>query len=199
MKDKKKIIGLILLILVLLFSTILLFKVCSIKDSIDNSDKSNIVVDDWIPVAEVDITKVPENLIGYLSIPSLKKDFYINMPIKEGTDLNTLATAIGHFKETPLTLGNVCFAGHNSGSNIRGQYVGFFDKLKNLKNGDLIKYNNSKKEYTYKVVSNTIIPETDLSVLENSDENKITLITCVDNIENSRAYRRCVVATRIEK
>ena len=90
----------------------------------------------WIPVSEVDISNVPEDVIGYLSIPSLNNDYYLNMPIKDGVELNIMATSIGHFKETPYVDGNVCLVAHNSGKNKNGQYVGYFDSIKNLTEGD---------------------------------------------------------------
>lgn len=40
----------------------------------------------------------------------------------------------------------------------------------------------------------TVIEETNWSYLENTVENKITLITCV---ENEPSYRRCIQATEI--
>jgi len=50
-------------------------------------------------------------------------------------------------------------------------------------------YQNMSKEY--KVIKNIIIEDTDLSYLENTEDNMLTLITCVENEPN---YRRCVQA-----
>jgi LPXTG-site transpeptidase (sortase) family protein len=47
----------------------------------------------------------------------------------------------------------------------------------------------------YEIDSIEIIKDTDWSYLEETDENKITLITCVENEPN---YRRCVQATQKE-
>lgn len=49
-------------------------------------------------------------------------------------------------------------------------------------------FNDFKKEYI--VTDNLIIEDTDWTYLENTQENKITLITCVENEQN---YRRCVI------
>lgn len=49
-------------------------------------------------------------------------------------------------------------------------------------------FNDFKKEYI--VTDNLIIEDTDWTYLENTKENKITLITCVENEQN---YRRCVI------
>lgn len=153
--------------------------------------------DNWIQVQKIDITYVTNDLIGYLSIPKFNDNYYINMPIKESTELNILATAIGHFSQTPLDNGNVCLVAHNSGTNKSGKYVGFFDSIKKLEIEDVIIYNNLSKIFRYEVISNNIIKETDISVLDNTDENMLTLITCIGGREN-RAYRQCVVAKRIQ-
>ena len=69
-------------------------------------------------------------------------------------------------------------------------YIGDFERLKELEDGDVIIYNfqDFKKEYI--VTDNLIIEDTDWTYLENTQENKITLITCVENEPN---YRRCVI------
>ena len=47
----------------------------------------------------------------------------------------------------------------------------------------------------YEVIKNKIITDTDWEVLENTEENTLTLITCVENEPN---YRRCVQAVEID-
>lgn len=96
-----------------------------------------------------------------------------------------------HFEATPKTEGNVCLAAHN-----RGYKVNYFENLKNLKGGEEIIYTKGKFAKTYIVERNIKISETDWSYLENSNKNKITLITC---IENEPAYRRCVQAIEKEE
>ena len=67
--------------------------------------------------------------------------------------------------------------------------INYFEKIKDLKLGDEIYYKTQ-----YEVISSTIIDETDWSYLQETEENKITLITCVRNKPNKRL---CVQA--IEK
>ena len=64
--------------------------------------------------------------------------------------------------------------------------------LQNAKNMIIYKYLDYKK--TYKIDSIEIIKNTDWSYLNKTEENKITLITCV---ENEPQYRRCVQGTEI--
>ena len=77
---------------------------------------------------------------------------------------------------------------------IDGYQINYFENLKNVKKGEEIKYKYNDFEKTYIVEKIEIIRNTDWSYLEKSQENKITLITCV---ENESEYRRCVQA--IEK
>ena len=187
-------------ITVVLFFAIICSTIYIIFNHMNESNSSvNIMeeeIRDWIPVSEVEISDVPKWIIGYLSIPVLENDYYINMPIKEGTGINIMATSIGHFENTSYSSGNVCLVAHNSGTNKKGEYVGYFDKIKDLKIGDEIIFDNLSEINTYTVISNKIISEKDTSVLDNTKEDRLTLITCVKGIKN-RSYRRCVVATLV--
>lgn len=104
--------------------------------------------------------------------------------IAEGTSKEVLDKYVGHFEETSKEKGNIGLAAHN-----RGYKVNYFQNLKKLKEGDEIiyKYKNTKKTYIVKTLK--IIKDTDWSYLEETEENTITLITCV---ENEPEYRRCV-------
>lgn len=103
--------------------------------------------------------------------------------ISDGTTTKVLNKYIGHFKETSKDSGNIGLAAHN-----RGYEVNYFSKIKSLKSGDVIKYFYNGERYVYEVYKNYIILDTDWSVLE-TQQNEITLITCV---ENKPSYRRCV-------
>ena len=123
------------------------------------------------------------NLEWYIEIPSIN----LKAPIKESTNMDILNKFVGHFKETSLTIGNVGLAGHN-----RGYEKNYFENLKQLKKGEEIKYRYKEYKKTYIIDIIETIKETNWSYLENTKENKITLITC---IENKPEYRRCIQAT----
>ena len=110
--------------------------------------------------------------------------------ISEGTEKEVLNKYVGHFEETSLEEGNVGLAAHN-----RGYNVNYFEDLKKLKESDLIIYRHNEFEMEYEVIKNKIITDTDWEVLENTEENTLTLITCVENEPN---YRRCVQAVEID-
>lgn len=113
----------------------------------------------------------------------------IDAPIKSGTTQDVLAIAVGHFENTAIWNGNVPLAGHNRGYNCN-----FFQNIKYLENGDEIIYSTKKGERKYKVVTNKIIKQTDWSYIKETVDNRITLITCVENMFE---YRRCVQAVEI--
>lgn len=122
------------------------------------------------------------NALATLEIPSINfKDIVI-----EGTTQNVLAQGIGLFEHSSILQGNVCLAGHNT--------TRFFANLKNIKQGDIIKYSSCLGNREYKVTTIKQIEETDWSMLENTKDNRITIITCVKGKSN---LRLCVQA--IEK
>lgn len=104
--------------------------------------------------------------------------------ISEGTGKEVMDKYVGHFEETSKKSGNIGLAAHN-----RGYAVNYFARIKELKEGDEIIYKYNDFEKTYIVIENKIIKDTDWEDLEETEENKITLITCV---ENEPEYRRCI-------
>ena len=111
--------------------------------------------------------------------------------ISEGTSKEIMDKYVGHFEETSLKSGNVGLAAHN-----RGYAVNYFARIKELKEGNEIIYKYYDFEKIYTVVENKIIKDTDWEDLEETKENKITLITCV---ENEPEYRRCIQGIEKDK
>lgn len=104
--------------------------------------------------------------------------------ILDGTDEETLNKAVAHFTQSQYILGNVCLAAHN-----RGYKVNYFSNIKELKKGDEIIYQYKDVKLHYIIYKSTIIKDTDIAVIDNTKENIITLITCV---ENEPENRRCI-------
>lgn len=125
----------------------------------------------------------------YLEIPKIN----LNARIEEGTTKEVMDNFIGHFEESKKWIGNVCLAAHN-----RGYENNYFADIKNLKEGDKIIYYYEGSCREYLVEKNFIVKDTDLTCLEDTEDNTITLITCVENEPN---YRRCVKAieNKLEK
>lgn len=122
--------------------------------------------------------------IGYLEIPKIK----LNGPIMEGSTSSILKNYIGHIEETSLYNGNIGLAAHN-----RGNKYSYFAKLNELEKGDELIYKTKFGESKYIVDIIKEINEEDWSLLENTSEDKLTLITC---IKNKRNYRLCVQGSK---
>ena len=123
------------------------------------------------------------NAIATLEIPSIKfKDIVIS-----GTTEDSLAQGIGLFEHSNILEGNVCLAGHNSSR--------FFANLKNVKQGDIIKYSSCLGNKEYKITTIKQIEETDWSMLDDTIDNRITIITCIKGQSN---LRLCVQGIEIK-
>lgn len=134
-----------------------------------------------------DVVKQNQTNKWRIQIPKINLDVHI----LEGTSSEVLLKAVGHFPETTKWKGNVGLAAHN-----RGYQCNFFEKIKNLKIGDEIIYTTTNGKKVYKVQTNKLIKDTDWSYLKETNDNRITLITCE---ANRKEYRRCVQAIEVIK
>lgn len=128
---------------------------------------------------KLDSDKLPENIIGVLKIPKID----LKVAVQEGTDMETLRYAVGHFKETsmPGEDGNFAVAGHRAYT-----YNKFFSNLDKIQTGDSIEVLNNDGLHTYKVTSSEIVEPEQVEVLEsNLNEKSITLITCTPKFVGS--------------
>ena len=123
----------------------------------------------------------------YLEIPKIN----LKADIQEGTTKEIMDKFIGHFEESRKWEGNVCLAAHN-----RGYENNYFSEIKQLKEGDKIIYSFQENCREYLVEKNDIIEASNVACLENTQENILTLITCVENEPN---YRRCIKAIENKK
>ena len=134
-----------------------------------------------------EIQETQETSKWSLEIPSID----LNAPIAEGTTKEIMDEFIGHFEETVKINGNVGLIAHN-----RGYKNNYFANIKTLQEGDIIIYYYNGEKIEYQVETVTIIKDTDWSYLEETQENTITLITCV---ENQPEYRRCIQGKEMEE
>ena len=123
--------------------------------------------------------------IGSLSIPKIN----VSGKVYEDESLENLSKGVGHFKSTSCWDGNVGFAGHNRGIAVT------FGKIHTLTAGDKIIYTTKLGTRTYEVFSVSQIKETDMSKLQRTNENIVTLITCVNDIPD---LRWCVQAREVK-
>ena len=147
------------------------------SNAISQNTKEKNIVENNIQNNHPKINNVEWKII----IPAIS----LEAEISEGTTTEVLENYVGHFIETSKTNGNIGLAAHN-----RGYKVNYFSGLKNLKQNDEIQYMYKDFKESYVVEKNIIIKDTNWDYLEPSNENTITLITCV---ENEPEYRRCIV------
>lgn len=124
--------------------------------------------------------KLGENgSIGIVTVPSVG----IQMSVYETDDaMEDMKYGAAHFKQTSTWEGNVGLSGHN--------YKDQFGPLTRVALGDTIVYETSLGTRCYQVTDVQEIDETDWSYLERTEENNITLITCVLNQPEKRLMVR---------
>lgn len=81
---------------------------------------------------------------------------------------------------------------------IGGYPINYFEKIKDLSIGDEIIYTTPYGEKTYEVIKYEVIKETDWSNLQKTDDNRITLITCVKNRPKNRLCIQAIEKERID-
>ena len=126
-------------------------------------------------------TTLPSGVIGYLTVSGTNiKDF----PVKDANGneemLAIMKTAVGHFNQTPVWNGNIGLSAHNRDYKID------FRQLKNVNIGDMVTYRTNFGIRAYKITTKTEINETDWSYLEDTADNRITMITCIEEKPTKR-------------
>ena len=148
---------------------------------LNNQVSSNYLEENKIKNVNTTIEKrASEEATWYIQIDKIG----LKAPIQEGTTQQIMEDFVGHFEESSKDFGNVCLAAHN-----RGYKNNYFSRIRELQEGDEINYRYKDIEKTYIVTKHEIIKNTDWTNLEETEDNTITLITCV---ENEPEYRRCI-------
>ncbi len=168
-----------ILILMLIFILVFFSYKYSIKFSHNQSFNlnSNDNIEKYAQSQEIKIDKEEWTI----SIPRINLE---NAPISYGTDSNVLNKYVGHFENTSEFSGNVGLAAHN-----RGYEVNYFSNIYKLECGDSIFYKFNGKTREYKVILKKEIDSYDWSYLKETNDDRITLITCIDNKPN---FRLCI-------
>lgn len=92
----------------------------------------------------------------------------------------SLKKGVAHYLGTALPgeVGNVFIFGHSSSAFDNGPYAKAFEKLNDLKKGDLITVYFENKEIVYQVTGIMVVAKDDLAVLNQTSEKILTLMTC---------------------
>ena len=109
----------------------------------------------------------PGSAIGELSIPRVAVDAVV----LHGSDTQTLRRGPGHLENTafPGKVGNAVIAGHRDS---------FFRRLGDVIVGDDVFIDTTEGHFQYRVTSMHVVKAQDLSVLDQTDDATLTLITC---------------------
>lgn len=171
---------------------ILIIIILSLNFCFINNDSNLVNINDIMTDSKyMDITYnneediLQEDVLGILIIDKIG----LKATVKEGTSKSILNKYIGHIENTSIYDGNIGLAGHN-----KGYKYSYFARINELEIGDVITYKTKFYIRQYKVDNIKVILDNDWSLLENTTENKITLITCIKNKKNQRL---CVQAKEI--
>lgn len=130
--------------------------------------------------------------LGKITIPKIGVDFWY----LEGVDLSLLTDGPGHFPSTPFPgqPGNAALAGH------RTTWQAPFNRVDELVPGDKITIETLQGKFTYEVIRQAnglgsyIVPPTDVSILDNKGDNRLTLMACHPKYS---AAQRIVVSAKL--
>jgi sortase A len=106
-------------------------------------------------------------LIGRLEIPRVG----LSAVVVEGTAKTALRRAAGHIEGTavPGQPGNIGIAAHRDT---------FFRPLRNVRLNDIVRLTTPRGEYDYRVVSTRVVSPEEVSVLDPSKQEILTLVSC---------------------
>jgi sortase A len=127
---------------------------------------------------------VPGDAVGIIEIPKID----VNKAVVEGVGTEDLKKGPGHYPGTPMPgePGNAAIAGH------RTTYGAPFNALDELKPGDEILVTTTKGRFRYAVDHSDVVTPDEVSVLNATPDNRLTLTTC--NPKFSASQRLIVVA-----
>ena len=105
--------------------------------------------------------------VARLDAPSVN----LSATVLEGSDDATLSRAAGHIEDTafPGDPGNVGIAGHRDTT---------FRAVRRLKIGDVLRLTTEDRRFDYKISNTMIVNPEDVYVLDNTDHQTLTLVTC---------------------
>lgn len=181
--DKRRGLGILLMVvgitIIVVASYIKYESYIKEKQTRDIFEKQLANLDKNIPETNVkdkdlEVDKEDINALGVMLIPKIN----VKVLIEEGTDIETLKYYVGHFKDTaaPGENGNFAVAGHRN-----YVYNEMFRDVHKLDGGDEIIVRTKKGEFKYKITNSKVVEPTELSVLDQTKDATITLITCTNS------------------
>ena len=150
-----------------------------------NKDEAN---EDVKTDAAADVSVKENDILYILRIPIIESE----SPVREGVSDGVLADSLGHEPGTAYIgeTGNCVIAGHRNYS-----FGKYFNRLNEVAIGDNIYVDTKDATYKYEVYDIIVVEPDDLSVLDNTDEEIITLYTCTPVVIGT--HRLVVKAKRV--
>ncbi len=135
---------------------------------------------------QASLTKSLDSPLAILRIPKVK----LEVPILNGTDEISLNRGVGYIPgmSRPAEGGNVGVAGHRDG---------FFRVLKDVVAGDIIEMETLDRVYLYKIDKIVIVDKKDNSILRQTSEPLLTLVTCYPFYFIGSAPKRYIVVASL--
>jgi sortase A len=101
-------------------------------------------------------------------------DIGVDKIVVQGVSLEDLKHGPGHYPDTPMPgqPGNVAIAGH------RTTYGAPFNRINELENGDEIQVTTAQGTFVYAVMGQQIVSPSQVEVLNNQGDNRLTLTAC---------------------
>ena len=126
--------------------------------------------------------------LAVLAIPAID----LRVPVYDGTDDVILNRGTARIARTALPGkgGNLGIAGHRDG---------YFRALKDIRRGDLIYVESADRDFEYRVQTIEIVAISTLSVLADTEEPSITLVTCYPFYYLGDAPQRFIVHGVLER
>ncbi len=144
-------------------------------------EQQNRVTSTRGPAMEADVDGLTK-----VTIPKIDLDAVV----VEGTGHKQLLLGPGHMPDTPVP-------GEAGNSVITAHRDTFFRHLYELTKGDEIQVRRNGKLFTYEVTGKKIVPPEDLSVIKQSTDKRLTLITCYPTYYIGPAPERLVVFAKL--
>lgn len=128
----------------------------------------------------------PEDMLTRVVIPKINLDAIV----VEGASRKDLSDGPGHMRETamPGQPGNAVITAHRDT---------FFRHIYELNRGDEIIIRRAGQSFKYEVTSKKIVMPDDLSVIRQTNDPQLTLITCYPTYYIGPAPKRLVVFSRL--
>lgn len=117
-------------------------------------------------------------------------EIHLDAIVLEGSDYSALQLGPGHMENTALPgeHGNVVISGHRDT---------FFRNVHKLVAGDRLTIQRQRGRYTYEVFEKKVVDSDDMSVVQPTDDDRLTLITCYPAYYVGPAPKRLVVIAKL--